>query len=545
MDPIDQSTPEKAPRCSGRGMLEGLRPASIVGALAGAAMTLTACAVGPTYEKPVLNVNEKWNVPSAPQISTQAAADSAWWKAFNDPTLEKLIDLAHRQNLPLQAAGVRIMEARAQLGIAVGRQYPQLQQAFATISGISLSDNVANNQDFVRDFWDFQLGFDVTWEADFWKKFGRGVKAEQATYLSSVTDYQGALVSLSAEVARTYATVRTFEALIDQSRRNLAVQEESLRIADSRFRNGATSELDVSQARTLLESTRASIPQLEATLVQTENALSTLVGQPPGSLQALLQTPQPIPAAPAQVAVSIPAEVLRRRPDIRSAELVAIAQSERIGIAKADLYPRFVLGGTIGLQGTTSDSQSLNLFSPGSFFAAFGPRLYWPFFNYGRLKNRVRVEDARFQQVILTYQHSVLKASQEVEDGIAGFVKALEATSAQENAVTAARRSVELSSVQYMDGAVDFQRVLDAQRVQLQEENNLVRLRSSVATNAISLYKALGGGWETSVGQPFVPDAIKAQMEKRTNWGDLFMTQPEIDLPAAGNLNPSPSQPVR
>lgn len=510
----------------------------------GAGLALTGCAVGPQYAKPVVSFNENWSEAKNPQVSPQSAADTAWWKAFNDPTLERLIELAYGQNLTLQVAGLRIMEARALLGVAIGNKYPQLQQAFASASGINLSENVANNANFVREFWDFQAGFDVAWEADFWGKFSRGVKAQQAAYMSSVADYQNALVSLSAEVARNYAVVRTFEALIEQSRRNVGVQQESVRIADVRFRNGATSELDVSQARALFESTRASIPQLEISLVQAQNALSTLLGQPTGSVQMLLKAPQPIPAAPAQVAVSIPAEVLRRRPDIRSAELVAIAQSERIGVAKADLYPRFVLSGTLGLQATTG-GQSVNLFDPASFFAALGPRLYWPFFNYGRIENRVRAEDARFQQVLVTYQNSVLKASQEVEDGIVGFVKALEATTAQQEAVTAARRSVELASIQYLDGAVDFQRVLDAERSQLQEENNLVRLRSSVATNAISLYKALGGGWEASVGQPFVTPAISTEMQKRTNWGDLFSTQPAISLPPTGPSTESPPAPAR
>ncbi len=490
--------------------------------LAGAALTLAGCAVGPKYAKPALPVNDSWTAASA-QLTTQLAAESEWWKAFNDATLDRLVQLASNQNLTLQAAGVRIMEARAALGIAVGNQYPQLQQAFATASGIVLSDSVSNNRDFVHDFWDFQAGFDVSWEADFWGKYRKDVKAQQAAYMGAIADYQNALVSLNAEVARTYAIIRTFEVLIDQARRNVAVQEESVRIADARFRNGATSELDVSQARALLESTRASIPQLQLSLAQSHNALSTLLGQPPGSLEALLQGPAVIPAAPAQVAVSIPAEVLRRRPDIRSAEFVAIAQSERIGIAKADLYPQFLLAGSVGLQATAGGGA---FFAPGSLFGVGGPRIYWPFFNYGRLKNKVRIEDARFEQVILGYQSDVLKASQEVEDGAIGFVKTIEAAAAQENAVTAARRSVELSTTQYLDGAVDFQRVLDAERSQLQEENNLVRLRSSIATNVISLYKALGGGWEMRAGQPFVPDAMKIEMEKRTNWGDYFSTQP-------------------
>jgi NodT family efflux transporter outer membrane factor (OMF) lipoprotein len=493
----------------------------------GALLTLTGCAVGPHYKKPVLKVNDHWSATGSPQISTKPATDSAWWKAFNDPALERLIQLAYSQNLPLQVAGLRIMEARAVLGIAIGNQYPQLQQALVNVQGVGLSQNTANKPPgFTRYFGDDLVGFDVAWEADFWGKYRKAVKAQQAGYIGSVADYQSALVSLSAEVARTYVVIRTFEELIEQARRNVSIQQESLRIADARFRNGATSELDVSQARTLLESTRASIPQLEISLAQSKNALSTLLGQPTGSLQDLLQGPQVIPAAPEQVAVSIPADMLRRRPDIRNAELVALAQSERIGIAKAELYPHFALSGTLGLHATQSGGQYYNLFSPASFIFAVGPQLYWNFLSYGRIKNQVRVEDARFQEAVITYQNSVLKAGQEVEDGIVGFLKTLEATSAQQDAVAAAQRSAELSSLQYKNGAVDYQRVLDADRQLLQQQNNLVNLRSSAATNAISLYKALGGGWEMSVGQPFVTGATRNEMEKRTNWGDLFSTQP-------------------
>lgn len=197
-----------------------------------------------------------------------------------------------------------------------------------------------------------------------------------------------------------------------------------------------------------------------------------------------------------------------------------------IGIAKANLYPHFILSGTLGFNATQSGAQSFNLLDPASFFFAVGPQVSWQFLNYGRIKNQVRVEDARFQEVVTTYQNSVLNASQQVEDGIVGFVKALEATGVQQEAVTAARRSAELSLIQYREGAVDYQRVLLADQTQLQQENNLVSLRSSVATNVISLYEALGGGWEISAGQPFVPDAIRIEMQKRTNWGNLFSTQP-------------------
>ena len=495
--------------------------------LVGVVVTLTGCAVGPHYVKPVQSVNSSWSGTGSPQISAQPATESAWWKAFNDPVLEQLIQLAYKQNLTLRVAGLRIMEARAVLGIATGNQYPQVQQAFVGLNGVGLSTNTVNKPpDFSRYFASDALGLDLSWEADFWHQYAKAVRAQKDVYLGSTADYQEALVTLTAEVARTYVAVRTFEALIEQARRNVSVQAESLRIADARFRNGATSELDVSQARALLASTRASIPQIEISLAQSKNALTTLLGQPTGSLQNLLQGPQAIPTAPAQVAVSIPAEVLRRRPDIRNAELVAMAQCERIGIAKANLYPHFLLSGTLGFNATQGGAQSFNLLSPASFFFAVGPQITWQFYNYGRIRNQVRVEDARFQEVVTTYQNSVLNASQEVEDGIVGFVKSLEATSVQEEAVTAARRSAELSLIQYREGAVDYQRVLLADQTLLQQENNLVGLHSSLATNVISLYKALGGGWEMSVGQPFIPDATRIEMQKRTNWGNLFSTQP-------------------
>jgi NodT family efflux transporter outer membrane factor (OMF) lipoprotein len=503
-------------------------------ALLGAMLVLSGCAVGPEYVRPQVKINEGWSTAANAQVTTQSATDSAWWKTFNDPVLDRLIDLACSQNLSLRAAGVRIMEARAALGIAVGQQYPQLQAAMASATRISLSENLANSINFDRDFWDYQVGFDATWEADFWRRFGRGVKSQEAAYLGSVADYQDALVSLSAEVARTYATIRMFEVLIAQGRNNVGVQEEGLRIAESRYRNGATSELDVSQASALLESTRASIPQLEASLAQSQNALSTLLGQPTGSVLALLQGPHEIPMPPAQVALSVPAEMLRRRPDVRGAEFSAIAQSERIGVAKADLYPRIQLFGTIGFQTTSGSTlESGNLFDSGSLFYALGPRISWTFLDYGRTKNRVRVEDARFQRLMVGYQDTVLKAAQEVEDSLVGYLKAQEVTGFQQNAANSARRSVELAFIQYREGAVDFQRVLDAQRSQLQEENNLARARSAVATNLIALYKALGGGWETRAGQPFVPENMREEMQKRTDWGDYFSQQPKLHSPVS------------
>ena len=497
---------------------------------------LAGCAVGPQYVQPELQLPENWGEGSAQGLSTKASPDTTWWKAFNDPTLDSLVEMAYHQNLPLQVAGLRIMEARAELAVASGRQYPQLQAFFGSATAVGLTEQGASSVGLDRDFWDFQVGFDAAWEIDLWNRLGVDVQAHTADYFATVGDYNSAIVSLTAEVARTYAVIRTFEVLIELARKNAAIQEEGLRIANARFENGATSELDVTQATTLFESTRASIPQLEIGLQQAMNAMSTLLGLPPGSVPGLASGPKAIPTATSEVSVSMPAELLRRRPDVLGAEYSAVAQCARIGIPKADLYPRFTLFGSIGTQGLSSaetrPGQSFSkIFEAGSFFYSFGPRLLWPILDYGRTKNRVRVEDARFQQTLVEYHDTVLKAAQEVEDGIVGYQKSQESVVFAQRAVDGAQRSVDLSTVQYREGAVDYQRVLDAQRSLLQVENDLTNTQSAIATNRIALYKALGGGWEVRRNDPVVSDSTRVEMQSRTNWGDSFFDSTSVTPP--------------
>ncbi|MGE6761067.1 efflux transporter outer membrane subunit [Corallococcus interemptor] len=515
--------------------MQGMKPGlpSFFGAvpLLGALSVLSGCAVGPNFTKPQAELAREWHTQGDPRLSTQGEVDTQWWKSFGDPSLDRLVEVAARQNLPLQISGLRIVEARAQLAILTGRQYPQAQALVGSAAAVGRSENsaAANPVDFNlgnidRHFLEYQLGFDAIWEVDFWGKYRRGVESGTAGLLASVADYQSSLVSLTAEVARTYVLVRTFEVLIVQAQENVRLQEEGYRIAESRFKNGVTSELDVMQAATLLESTRATIPQLQAGLEQARNAMSTLLGQPTGQVEALLAGPKQIPVAPATVAVGMPAEILRRRPDVRGAELYAAAQCARIGVAEAELYPSFSLFGTVGLQASTSAAASGNLFSLGSLFYSVGPRVVFPFLNYGRLKNGVRVEDARFQQLLVNYRNTVLKAAQEVADALTGFIHAQQTQAFQQGAVKAAQRSVELALVQYREGAVDYQRVLDAQRSLLEQQNNLAQTSSSIATNLVALYKALGGGWEVRRNQPVVPEPMQAEMEQRTHWGDMLST---------------------
>ena len=385
------------------------------------------------------------------------------------------------------------------------------------------------------------MGFDATWEPDFWQKYRSGVQAEAASYYETVATYDDALVSLTAEVARTYTLIRTYEVLLNQAQENLTVQEEGLRIADARYRHGATSELDVDQATTLLESTRSSIPPLQASLQQAQNALCTLLGQPTGSLQQMLGSGKGIPTPPATVGVDIPVDALRNRPDVRDAELVAVAQSERVGIAAAALYPQITLEGTFGWSTSSGGGPGTGgpLFDAGSFFYRIGGQLLYPLFNYNRIQNGVRVQDAAYEQSLVNYRQTVLKAAQEVDDGMAGFLRAEDAIAPSERAVTSAKRSVELSTAQYREGAVDFQRVLDSQRSELEQEDALAGIRSSVATNLIALYKALGGGWQISLAQPFVSDSVRIEMEHRTNWGGL-LTEPPPEKPPTNTFTVAP-----
>jgi len=501
-------------------------------------LSLAACAVGPDFKRPDIAAAPNWNATD-PRLAAQTAADASWWKTFNDPTLDRLVELGYRQNLSLQIAGLRIVEARAQYGVATGRLFPQTQALNANVTAIGLPASIADAVGFSRHLLSYQAGFDAAWELDFWGKYRRGIESEAAVLLASMADYQSALVALTAEIARTYVGIRTSELLIRLAEENAKVQEDSLAIAQARFKNGATSELDPSQATALLESTRATIPQLRAVLQQQRNALATLLGQPAGSVETLLAGTQDIPRPPAKVAVGVPAEMLRRRPDIRGAELLAAAQSARIGIAKADLYPSFSLFGSIGLRAFNKGPGTHNLFSTSSIFYSAGPTINWPFLNYGRLTNAVRVEDARFQQSLIAYRDTVLRAAQEVEDALAGFVNAQQAQVFQQNAVAASKRSVELSLVQYREGATDYQRVLDAQRSLLQEQNTLAQQTSSVATSLVALYKALGGGWELREGQPVVTEQAQSEMQQRTYWGDV-LTQPR--KPETANKPPPGKQ---
>jgi NodT family efflux transporter outer membrane factor (OMF) lipoprotein len=504
---------------------------SCLGILIILGLLISGCAVGPDFVRPDAPVDEQWTDSELPQIKTETTDLTEWWKALNDPVLDSLIETAYEQNLSLQIAGLRIMEARAQLGVAVGFQYPQVQQFAGSATANQISDNAPNAGGIDKFYYNYEFGFDAAWELDFWGRFRRGVESAEANFLSSIAVYDDVLVTLTAEVARAYVLIRTFEEQIRIARENVAIQKRSLEIAEARFEGGLVTELDMQQARSLLRSTEASIPLFETSLRQAKNGLSILLGIPPGELSNVLTGSGDIPKAPPEVVVGIPAELLRRRPDVRSAELQAAAQSALIGVAKADLYPSFSLVGSIGLQSSEKGGFASNnadfgdLFDSDSITYFAGPSVQWPILNYGRITNRVRVQDARFEQLVVNYQNAVLEAYREVEDAMVGFLKKQEEARLRADSVQALKRSVDLSLLQYREGVVDYQRVLDAQRGLTVEQDLLTATSGDIILNLISMYKALGGGWQIREGQDFVKDKTKEVMEERTNWGDLLSTE--------------------
>lgn len=485
------------------------------------ALSSTGCTmVGPDYVRPPAPTAANWMETNEPAVKHEPAEVSTWWTVFNDPVLNTLVETAYKQNLSLGAAGVRVLEAQAQRGIAIGELFPQQQNAFGSFSRNDLSTNKANRNipSLKTPFDDWQIGFEASWELDVWGRFRRAIESADAILLASVATYDDVLVSLVAEVATAYLQLRIFQERLEVAKANIVIQQRSYSIADVKFQGGAVAELDPAQAASLLQNTQAQIPALETTIRQTQNTLCTLLGIPPQDLQPILGGTQPIPTPPAEIAVGIPADLLRRRPDIRRAERTLAAQSAQIGIATADLLPSFALFGAVSL----SAENFSDLFKPTSFENFGGPTFRWAILNYGRIQNNVRVQDARFQALIGDYETVVLRAQEEVESALAGYLGAQRQGAFLTGSVASAARAVELADFQYREGAADYTRVLTAQQFLVVEQDRLVSTKGAVALNLVSLYRALGGGWEWRAGSDLVPDPIKAQMRERTNWGALL-----------------------
>jgi NodT family efflux transporter outer membrane factor (OMF) lipoprotein len=487
------------------------------------ALPLAGCMVGPNFTTPKSSVAAQY-VPVDGTLPTGAVSDPEWWHNFDDPVLDHLIELGYQNNLSVQQAGVRVLQARAQLAAAVGELYPQEQ----AING-AYTDSIqsAASPTFIpgtnTHIEYAQIGLSASWEIDFWGKYRRAIQANDAAFLGSIDAYDAALVSLTASIAQTYINIRTLQTQLAVAETNVNVQTESLRIATVQYNSGQTSQLDVEQAQTQLSITQASVPTLKAQLQTQNNALAVLLGLTPDKIDPLLGGSTAIPVAPAGVDVGIPKDLLRLRPDVQEAELEAADQSALLGVAKAQLYPALSISGTFGFEAGNTNGASLgDLFKWSSHAVSLGPSVEIPIFNYGQLTNQVRAQDAAFEQSILNYQNVVLQAQQEVQDSIAEYIEAQNSVTVLTTANASAQQSVKLAMIRYVDGASDYTTVLNAEQAQLQVQNSLAEAQGSVPQALVSLYSALGGGWQIAQGHDVVPDSIKADMAARTNWGGLL-----------------------
>jgi len=495
-----------------------------------ASALLSACTpVGPDFVRPETESNEQWSGSTQEEFLFAPQDAVEWWGILNDPVLDQLVVAARENNNNIRIAGLRVLEARAALGIALGNRYPQAQVIAGDATALGLSESNANFSPAADlNYTQYNLGVGASWELDFWGRFRRGIESADANLLASIASYDDALVLLTAQIADIYVVIRTTEEQLRIARENLVLQQRSYDIVEVLYRHGASNELDVQQAQTLLLSTRATIPSLEITLRQSHHALATLLGLPPADLSQALGGEGLIPEVPEQIMVGVPADMLRQRPDVRRAELQAMAQNAQVGIAKAGLYPSFSISGSLGLAaaGDTDTTRTMEsgigeLFRSESVTYAVGPSFVWPFLNYGRIKNNVRVQDARLQQALVQYRESVIQAAREVEDAMVAFVGSQQQDAILIETVHSAKRSAELSMIRYQEGFADYQRVLDAQQALFGQQQRYVSNKGFAIRSLISVYKALGGGWQTA-GDGFVDEATQLEMEERTNWGDLL-----------------------
>jgi NodT family efflux transporter outer membrane factor (OMF) lipoprotein len=477
--------------------------------------------VGPDFETPQISWDESVATARLASLNSSASteADGQWWHQFNDPALDALIEAAIADNRNLKVAGLRVLEARAVLASAHASLSPQ---KITTTAAAGYGANAAGGVPIGNaDFTYANAGIDSARELDIWGRFRRSVEVADANYLASQANFEDFGLILRAETARAYFGYRTVEAQLRITRENAALQKRSVDISETLFRNGAEDELDVLQARTQYQATIAAIPDLESSLVQSRNALSVLLGRPPGDIPELALGPGGFPVLPATVDTNLPADLLRRRPDVRVAALRAAAQSAQIGIAESELYPSLALVGSVGVTGTSLGGAS-NVVSLG-----LGPALSWNIFDFGRIRNNVRVQDARLEQALEAYQETVIQAAREVDSAAIAFIKSQEQNALLAEAEKVARRSLDIAQKGYLEGFSDFDRVLRAQSALIAAQQQYNANRGRNASDLVALYKAIGGGWIAVKERDYASPETRARMKARSNWGDL------IDAPSS------------
>lgn len=507
---------------------------------------LAGCTVGPDYQAPQTQVPAKFGPATATQTASQPSDQMLmqWWTTLNDAKLSELVRRAGEGNLNLQIAEARVREARAlrdvvaadfwpQINLGTGYDYragsvnaqPQVSGSpglgrqvaatavrslatsaqtgrftpgqIASSTGIGLISNkitTGGTSAPDRKFNLFQLGFDARWEMDVFGGIRRSVEAADAELAAAREDQHDILVTVTAEVARNYIEVRSLQRRLFIAHENITTQRETLKLSQSRWKAGLTSELDVAQAEAQLYTTSSQIPLLESQLDQAIHRLSVLLGQEPSALTAELKEARPIPAGLPDIPVGLPSDLLRRRPDVRRAERQLAAATARIGVATADLFPKFALTGSFGTQ--TTDIQ--HFLDRPSFFWSVGPDASWPIFEGNRIRSNILLREAQSEQLLRAYEQSVLVALQEVSDALTVYNKEKLRYRELAAAVEAIRRALSLANERYAKGLSDFLSVLDSERSLYQSQDLLAQSETTTVTSALAFYKALGGGWPIS-----------------------------------------------
>lgn len=464
-----------------------------------AALAIAGCAVGPNYRPPHAGVSAHWAEPLANGETNGPALLGAWWTNFHDAELNSLVDRAVRSNLDLKMAEARVRASRAEKQIASADLWPtanatgsygrSLESEHQPLIG-SLPSQVRQHVQFENNI--YEAGFDASWEIDVFGGKRRAVESASSEMAATEYESKDILLTLLGDLARNYVDVRAWQRRLAIAHENINSQEQSLAIARDQFTHGLASDLDVEQAATLLATTRAQVPALEAALETSIHRIGVLLGLEPGALIAELSAVQPIPAAPPSVPVGLPSDLLLRRPDVREAERKLAAATANIGVAKADLFPKFFLTGTGGLESTSAS----DWFSPASRYWSVGPTMTWKIFDAGKIRANVRVQAALQDQALASYEETTLAAFEDVENALVAYAKEQTRRQSLADSVATSEKSLDLATRLYRSGLTDFLNVLEAETALYQAQDALAQSDRNISTDVVALYKSLGGGWD-------------------------------------------------
>ncbi|MEA3434507.1 MAG: TolC family protein [Campylobacterota bacterium] len=513
-------------------------------------MMLSGCVkLGPDFmgvESPTLPKNL---TKGSSKVNTHKLAQ--WWKTFNDPTLNTLVQKTYAQNLDIKSAGLRIAQARAVLGISEGLNFPQVQ---------TLSGSASSSRTKAVDIATAGMNFDIGWELDIWGKYARGIESSEANLYASVASYNDIMVSVIAEVARNYINYRTSEERLAYARRNVQIQERVTQMTEIQFNSGNVSELDMQQSRSQLYNTRSAIPSIEISKAKARNAMALLLGTDANSVTKILRTGSKkhsdstgkyvgkekkgvlqikagtsdllniamIPQPRLNPYNKIDADLISRRPDVKVAEYRVRSNNALIGSSIAELYPSFSLFGNIGYN--TNNATGSWVTGSDALGVTIGPAFSWNILQYGRIKNKIRLQDAVFEESLVNYNKKVLSAVSEVSDALESYILTRKQQVENRKAVDATVRAFNISVIQYNDGLVSYQRLLTTVEKLTATQDRYAAIKGNLSIQAILLYKALGGGWQISKGKSYLSAETAEKMKQRVDW-DRYLDDNMTRLP--------------